>query len=86
MGFTLISQIGSGVATIAILILSLPSIKAVNKERFTIAMSLTIVPILVLIYAMFFKADNIYLLYGSFICIIISFPIGLTIMNYHKKS
>ncbi|MBU3217850.1 hypothetical protein LL033_24925 (plasmid) [Clostridium estertheticum] len=86
LGFTLISQIGNGVVIIALLILCLPNIKTMNKTRFTIAMSITITPCLVLLYALFFMDTNTYLLYGSSICILLSFPIGLTIIHFHKRS
>lgn len=83
LGLALISKIVGGLLTIGGLIVGLPNIKAMNKKLFAIVMSITIVPALLLVYAMF--SINIYLMWGSLICLILSFPIGITIIQFNRK-
>jgi hypothetical protein len=85
LGLTLISQIGMGAVTLAILILNLHNIKAMNKKLLAISMSITIVSGLVLVFAMFFVTENNYLLDGSLICFLLSFPLSLVVVEIYRK-
>jgi hypothetical protein len=85
LGLTLISQIGMGAVTIVILILNLPNIKAMNKKLLAISLSITIIPGLILVFAMFFVTENNYLLDGSLICFLLSFPISLVVVGIYRK-
>ena len=87
LGFTLISKIIAGLFTIAALLLSLPNIKAMNKKLLAFSITITGVPGIVSIYAMFFHADSLYWLFGSFVCFILGIIISIVtacVLFYRK--
>lgn len=84
LGFESISRIGMGIFTIVALIVSLPDIKAMNKHLLATVMTITLIPAFVFIYSMFFSTKD-YMIYGSLICFIISFPISIVVIYKSKN-
>jgi len=85
LGFVFVGKIVGGLFTIASLILNISNIKAMNKKLLATVITITTIPVLLVLYAMSFHGDSIYWLFGSLTCFFISFPISLVIVLAYRK-
>lgn len=85
LGFELADRIVSTVFSIMIIIVVWPRFKAMDKKLVLTLAIVTLVPAFTCLYAIIFRNDSVYWLYGSAIFFLASIPTLFIIITIHKR-
>ncbi|MBU3145663.1 hypothetical protein [Clostridium sp. CF012] len=85
LGLSLISQIYKAAVATIILIVSLKVISDSGNKIHIRVISVNIILGLIMIFVLFFVDSNEYLLWGSAVCFLISFPIGILVITIYQS-
>lgn len=85
LGLSLISQIYKTVVSIIILVVALKGLSDTGNKIHIRVVSVNIILGLIMVFIIFFMDGNEYLLWGSAVCFLISFPIGILVITIYQS-